>query len=233
MTSEEPKRTVKEPTVLTAVVPLVILILLIFGSLLIFGLDALDGPIQVALVLACVCAELVALWLGYRWTEIEEVGRVAMGTITSAIFILLAVGALIGTWNLSGTIPTLVFYGIKVLSPSWYHLASALICGVIALSIGSSWTTAGTIGVGLVGIALMLGVSPAITAGAVISGAYLGDKLSPLSETTILTAQMVKVIARRENSLRAFRPWELALCGLIMPGAVIGVIGLATGNIII
>jgi Na+:H+ antiporter, NhaC family len=233
MTSEEPKRTVKEPTVLTAVVPLVILILLIFGSLLIFGLDALDGPIQVALVLACVCAELVALWLGYRWTEIEEVGRVAMGTITSAIFILLAVGALIGTWNLSGTIPTLVFYGIKVLSPSWYYLASALICGVIALSIGSSWTTAGTIGVGLVGIALMLGVSPAITAGAVISGAYLGDKLSPLSETTILTAQMVKVIARRENSLRAFRPWELALCGLIMPGAVIGVIGLATGNIII
>jgi NhaC family Na+:H+ antiporter len=233
MTSEEPKRTVKEPTVLTAVVPLVILILLIFGSLLIFGLDALDGPIQVALVLACVCAELVALWLGYRWTEIEEVGRVAMGTITSAIFILLAVGALIGTWNLSGTIPTLVFYGIKVLSPSWYYLASALICGVIALSIGSSWTTAGTIGVGLVGIALMLGVSPAITAGAVISGAYLGDKLSPLSETTILTAQMVKVIARRENSLRAFRPWELALCGLIMLGAVIGVIGLATGNIII
>jgi Na+:H+ antiporter, NhaC family len=233
MTSEEPKRTVKEPTVLTAVVPLVILILLIFGSLLTFGLDALDGPIQVALVLACVCAELVALWLGYRWTEIEEVGRVAMGTITSAIFILLAVGALIGTWNLSGTIPTLVFYGIKVLSPSWYYLASALICGVIALSIGSSWTTAGTIGVGLVGIALMLGVSPAITAGAVISGAYLGDKLSPLSETTILTAQMVKVIARRENSLRAFRPWELALCGLIMLGAVIGVIGLATGNIII
>lgn len=233
MTSEEPKRTVKEPTVLTAVVPLVILILLIFGSLLIFGLDALDGPIQVALVLACVCAELVALWLGYRWTEIEEVGRVAMGTITSAIFILLAVGALIGTWNLSGTIPTLVFYGIRVLSPSWYYLASALICGVIALSIGSSWTTAGTIGVGLVGIALMLGVSPAITAGAVISGAYLGDKLSPLSETTILTAQMVKVIARRENSLRAFRPWELALCGLIMLGAVIGVIGLATGNIII
>jgi Na+:H+ antiporter, NhaC family len=106
MTSEEPGRTVKQPTVLAAVVPLVTLILLIFGSLLIFGLDALDSPIQVALVLACICAELVALWLGYRWTQIEEVGRVAMGTITSAIFILLAVGALIGTWNLSGTIPT-------------------------------------------------------------------------------------------------------------------------------
>ena len=135
--SEDSSRVVKEPTVLTAVVPLVVLILLIFGSLLIFGLDALDGPIQVALLLSCLCAELVALWLGYRWAEIEEVGRVAMGTITSAIFILLAVGALIGTWNLSGTIPTLVFYGIQALSPSWYYLASALICGVIAMSIGS------------------------------------------------------------------------------------------------
>ena len=116
-----------------------------------------------------------------------------MSSITSALFILLAVGALIGIWNLSGTIPTLVYYGIQVLSPSWYYAATALICGVVALSIGSSWTTAGTIGVGLVGIAVMLGVSPAITAGAVISGAYLGDKTSPLSETTILTAQIVKV----------------------------------------
>jgi NhaC family Na+:H+ antiporter len=94
---------------------------------------------------------------------------------------------------MSGTIPTLVYYGLQVLSPGWYYAATALICGVIALSIGSSWTTAGTIGVGLVGVAIMLGVSPAITAGAVISGAYLGDKLSPLSETTVLTAQLVKV----------------------------------------
>jgi NhaC family Na+:H+ antiporter len=109
------------------------------------------------------------------------------------LFILLAVGALIGTWNLSGTIPTLVYYGLAVLSPGYFYVATAVICGAVAMSIGSSWTTAGTIGVGLVGIATMLGVSPAITAGAVVSGAYLGDKLSPLSETTILTAQMVEV----------------------------------------
>jgi len=102
-----------------------------------------------------------------------------LSSITSAMFILLAVGALIGVWNLSGTIPTLVYYGIQVLSPDWYYAATALICGVIAMSIGSSWTTAGTIGVGLVGVAVMLGVSPAITAPAVIAGAYLGDKLSP------------------------------------------------------
>lgn len=123
----------------------------------------------------------------------QEAGENALSSVTGATFILLAVGALIGTWNLSGTIPTLVDYGIRVLSPGWFYAAAAIICGVIALSIGSSWTTAATIGVGLVGVATMLDVSPAITAGAVISGAYLGDKTSPLSETTILTAQMVEV----------------------------------------
>src|SRR5205814_9101904 len=88
---------------------------------------------------------------------------------------------------------SLVYYGIQALSPGYFYVATAVIYGVVAMSIGSSWTTAGTVGVGLVGIATMLGVSAAITAGAVISGAYLGDKLSPLSEATILTAQMVKV----------------------------------------
>jgi len=138
-------------------------------------------------------AALVALQLGHPWTAVQAAGQSALSSITSALFILLAVGALIGTWNMSGTIPTLVYYGLQVLDPTWYYVATALICGVVALSIGSSWTTAGTIGVGLVGIAVLLGVSPAITAGAVISGAYLGDKTSPLSETTILSAQLVGV----------------------------------------
>jgi NhaC family Na+:H+ antiporter len=184
---------VRDPSVADAVIPLVTLAALIGGSLALFGLDALDGPLQVALVFCAMVAALVALKNGHPWEEIQACGQRAMSSITSAIFILLAVGALIGTWNLSGTIPTLVYYGIQVLAPAWYYAASALICGIIAMSIGSSWTTAGTIGVGLVGIAAMLGVSPGITAGAVISGAYLGDKLSPLSETTVLTAQMVKV----------------------------------------
>lgn len=176
-----------------ALIPLITLTLLIGGSLALFGLDALDGPIQAALVVCCMVAALIALWLGHTWTAVQTAGQSALSSITSAMFILLAVGALIGTWNLSGTIPTLVYYGLQVLDPSWYYLATALICAVVALSIGSSWTTAGTIGVGLVGIAVLLGVSPAITAGAVISGAYLGDKTSPLSETTILSAQMVGV----------------------------------------
>ena len=193
--TSEPKvsRRVREPSLADAIIPLVTLAVLIAGSLLLFGLDALDGPIQVALILCVLTAALIAMKNGHSWEEIEHAAQNSLASIASAVFILLAVGALIGVWNLSGTIPTLVYYGIQILSPSWYYAASALICGAIAMSIGSSWTTAGTIGVGLTGVAAAIGVSPVITAGAVVSGAYLGDKLSPLSETTILTAQMVKV----------------------------------------
>jgi NhaC family Na+:H+ antiporter len=181
---------------LQAVVPLVVLVALIAAALAVYGLDALDGPVQVALLLVCMLVSVLALRNGHPWRRVQTAGEGALGSITSAVFILLAAGAVIGTWNLSGTIPTLVYYGIQVISASWYYIAAAVICGVIALSVGSSWTTAGTIGAGLVGMADVLGASPAIAAGAVISGAYLGDKLSPLSETTILTAQLVHVDLR-------------------------------------
>ena len=190
---ERGARLVRRPSVLDALIPLITLAVLVAGSIAVFGLDALSGPIQVALIICAMIAALVAVKNGNTWAQVQEAGQGALSSITSAMFILLAVGALIGTWNLSGTIPTLVYFGIQVLQPSWFYAAVALICALIALSIGSSWTTTATIGVGLVGIALMLGVSPAITAGAVISGAYLGDKLSPLSETSILASQMVGV----------------------------------------
>jgi NhaC family Na+:H+ antiporter len=128
-------------------------------------------------------------------------------------------------WNLSGTIPTMVYYGIQLLSPTWFYAACALICGIIALSIGSSWTTAGTIGVGLVGIAVMLGASPAITAGAVISGAYLGDKLSPLSETSVLSAQLVKVDIYQHIKRQAWTSvpaFTIAFIALLVIGFVRG-----------
>jgi Na+:H+ antiporter, NhaC family len=216
---------VRQPSVVDALLPMGVLVLLVGGALALFGLDALDGPIQVALILCAMVAALVALKNGHRWEEIQRAGQGALSSITSAIFILLAVGALIGVWNLSGTIPTLVYYGIQLLSPSWYYAATALICGVIALSIGSSWTTAGTIGVGLVGIAGMLGVSTGITAGAVICGAYLGDKLSPLSETTVLTAQLVKVDVHqhiRRQAWTSVPAFVLAFLVLLVLGLVQG-----------
>mgnify|MGYP006281867619 FL=1 len=184
---------VREPSFLDAIIPLVLLIVLIGSSVYLFGLNAIDGPVQVALLLSTMVAALIILKNGHPWSEINAAGGQAISSIVSAIFILLAVGALIGTWNMAGTIPTLVFYGIQILQPSWFYLATGIICGVVSSAIGSSWTTAGTIGVGLVGIASLLGVSPVVTAGAVISGAYFGDKTSPLSETTVLSAQLAGV----------------------------------------
>ena len=181
----------RPPSVLDAIIPLITLMTLIGGAVMLFGLDAIDGPVQVALLLSAMVAALIALKNGHPWAAISAAGGHAIASVTSAIFILLAVGALIGTWNMSGTIPTLVYYGIQILQPGWFYVAAAMICAVVSVSIGSSWTTAGTIGVGLVGVATVLGVSPAVTAGAVISGAYFGDKTSPLSETTVLSAQMV------------------------------------------
>jgi Na+:H+ antiporter, NhaC family len=219
------RRPLRDPSLLDALIPLIALAVLIAGSLALFGLDALDGPIQVALFMSAMVAGLVAIKNGHTWEDIERAGQGALTSITSAIFILLAVGALIGVWNLSGTIPTLVYYGIKILSPSWYYAATALICGAVAMSIGSSWTTAGTIGVGLVGIATMLGVSPAITAGAVISGAYLGDKASPLSETTILTAQMVGVNVHehiKRQVWTSFPAFAIALIAFFVVGFIRG-----------
>jgi Na+:H+ antiporter, NhaC family len=221
----ERARPVRDPSLADALIPLVALAGLIAGSLALFGLDALDGPIQVALLLCAMVAALIALKNGHSWDEVQRAGQGALSSITSAMFILLAVGALIGVWNLSGTIPTLVYYGIQILSPDWYYAATALICGGIAMSIGSSWTTAGTIGVGLVGVAVMLGVSPAITAGAVISGAYLGDKLSPLSETTVLTAQMVEVDVYQHVKRQAWTSVPAFMIALV----VFLIIGLVRG----
>ena len=222
----EPSETphARAASLLDALIPLVVLAVLIAGSLMLFGLHALDGPIQVALIVCCAVASRIALKNGHSWTVVQEAGQGAMSSITSAVFILLAVGALIGTWNLSGTIPTLVYYGIQLLAPSYFYVAAAVICGLVAMSIGSSWTTAATVGVGLVGIANMLGVSTPITAGAVISGAYLGDKLSPLSETTILTAQMVEIDLSthiRNQAWTSVPAFMLAACVF----AVLGVAG--------
>ena len=186
----EKKAAIKAPSYLDAIIPLATLAILISGSIALFGLTATSGPLQVALLLTTMVTVVILIKNGHSWDAISASASKGIASVTTAIFILLAVGALIGTWNLSGTIPTMVYYGIKLMSPDWFYMATLLICASISLGIGSSWTTAGTIGVGLVGLSTLLGLSPAITAGAVISGAYLGDKLSPLSETTILTAQV-------------------------------------------
>ena len=171
---------------LAALIPVVALVGLLGLSFFLFGDAAASGPNQVALVFCSIVALYVAWRHGYSVAELREAAIASVTTGLSAIFILLAVGSLIGTWALSGTLVAMVYYGLKLLSPDYFYMTACLICAVIALSIGSSWTVAGTIGIGLMGIADKMGLDPAITAGAVISGAYFGDKSSPLSDTANL-----------------------------------------------
>jgi NhaC family Na+:H+ antiporter len=184
--SQEKSRPIKPPSFLDALIPIIVLVIFLTSAIALYGDEGTAGPIQVALIMSMLVAALVGLKNGHRWADMGRAAVEGIATAMGAIFILLAVGALVGTWSMAGTVVTLVHYGVQILSPNWYYLATVIICAVLALSIGSAWTVAGTLGVGLIGIADALGVSPEITAGAVISGAYFGDKMSPLSETTNL-----------------------------------------------
>ena len=176
----------RAPSLLDASIPIVSLIVMLSLSVYLYGSDSSGGANQVALLLAGAIAAVIAVRNGYPWKEIEQAIVAGISTAMVAILILLAVGALIGTWMLAGTVPAMIYYGLKLLEPHFFYAATCLICAVASLSIGSSWTVAGTLGVGLMGVSLGLGLSPAITAGAVVSGAYFGDKMSPLSDTTNL-----------------------------------------------
>lgn len=180
--------TPQPPSLLDALIPSVLLIILLALSYLLFGDAASLGPNQIALVFCGIVAAGIAYKNGMPWSGIREAVVQGIATGLPAIMILLSVGALIGSWALSGTIISMVYYGLKLLSPNYFYATTALVCAVVAFGIGSSWTVAGTIGIGLMGVAAHMGLSPAITAGAIISGAYFGDKASPLSDTVNLAA---------------------------------------------
>ena len=173
-------------TVGQALVPILVLISLLSFSVYLFGEDASYGPNQIALIIGAVVASTIGWRNGQEWQQIEIAIISGVTIALKPILILFCVGLLIGSWILSGTVPTMIYYSLLILDPAIFYAASCLICGIIALSIGSSWTVAGTVGIALIGAAAGLGLSVEITAGAIISGAYFGDKMSPLSETTNL-----------------------------------------------
>jgi NhaC family Na+:H+ antiporter len=186
------KETEKTPIPLwLALLPLAMLILMLSLSVSLFGEDSSYGPNQIALMLTAGVAGLVGMYLGNSWKDIENAMIEGISLALKACLILLAVGSLIGSWMMAGTAPTIIYFGLAILDPSWFYPATLLICALVAVSIGSSWTTAGTVGLALVGIAEIMGLSMPVAAGAVISGAYFGDKMSPLSDTTNLAPAMV------------------------------------------
>src|SRR5690606_31445961 len=176
----------KTPSLFDALIPIVSLVLLLALAVYVFGSDAVGGPTQIALTLGAAIAAIIAIRNGHRWADIQEAIVAGIGTAMGAILILLTVGALIGAWLISGTVPSLIYYGLDLLDPHFFFVATCVICSITSLATGSSWTTAGTLGIALIGVAMGLGVSPAVAAGAVVSGAYFGDKMSPLSDTTNL-----------------------------------------------
>jgi Na+:H+ antiporter, NhaC family len=214
----------RSPSMADALIPVIALIVLIALTIALFGVDATAGPLQVALLLSATVAALVALKNGHTVAAIQgaAVGGVASGM--SALFILLAVGSLIGTWNMAGTIPTIVYYGIGLLNATWFYAAAAIVCALVGVAIGSSWTTAATVGVALVAMAPLLGASPVIAAGAVISGAYFGDKMTPISETTILVPSLVGGVTTNQHI--SAMVWTSGVA-FIIAVVLFGVLGLA------
>jgi NhaC family Na+:H+ antiporter len=177
-------------SIYAALIPVVALVGMLAFNVFVFGDDALGGSNQFILLLGGAVAAIVGVYhkVDYK-SMVEEVSQNIKST-TGAILILLMVGALAGTWLLSGIIPTMIYYGLQILNPSIFLAACVIICALISVATGSSWTTSATVGIALVGIAKALDISLGMTAGAILSGAYFGDKLSPLSDTTNLAPAM-------------------------------------------
>ena len=174
--------------------PFVVLVVLQVLVIRQFGSDAIDGASQTALLFAAAVAVAIAM-VGYKvkWAAISEAIGDNIKTIGTAVLILFLIGAISGSWMLSGIVPTMIYYGMKVITPSLFLFMACLICVLVSLITGSSWTTVATVGIALIGIGTAHGFSVGWTAGAIISGAYFGDKISPLSDTTVLASSVGEV----------------------------------------
>ena len=182
------------PSLALSLIPLGVLVVFLALAIHLFGGDAIMGGSQFSLLTASAVCAALAIWrYGRSWQQLEDAIVENMHSATPAIIILLLIGAIAGTWMASGVIPTMIYYGLKILHPSIFLLASCVICAVISLLTGSSWTTVATIGVALMGIGRALGFEDGWIAGAIISGAYFGDKISLMSDTTGLASSTARV----------------------------------------
>lgn len=186
---KEPTRKLPHPVL--SLVPVVVLVVLLFITIRTFGSDALEGGSQVVLLTAtAVCAFIAIVFCRTKWKEIEQAICNNILGVSVAILILLLIGALAGSWMISGIVPTLIYYGMKILHPSFFLASCCVICAIVSVMTGSSWTTIATIGIALMGIGEAQGFSTGWVAGAIISGSYFGDKISPLSDTTVLASSV-------------------------------------------
>ena len=180
----------KHPSLFQSFVPLIFLVGLLGMNVAFYADDSLGGANQMALLLSAGVAAIVALLIGQKWGTLFDGVISSIGSALPALIILLMIGALAGTWLISGVVPAMIYYGLEILNPTIFLFATCIICSIVSLATGSSWTTVATVGVALMGIGRILGFSDGMIAGAIISGAYFGDKMSPLSDTTNLAPAM-------------------------------------------
>ena len=179
----------RKPSCLVSLIPFVVLVASMFCVIRYFGADALNGASQVSLLIAGgVAAAISIIFYKQPWKDFEDSISKNIRNIASALLILILIGAISGSWMISGVVPTLIYYGMQIMTPGIFLFATCIISALVSLMTGSSWTTIATIGVALIGIGTAQGFSPGWTAGAIISGAYFGDKMSPLSDTTVLAS---------------------------------------------
>ena len=181
---------IKSPTIFQALFPIIFLVVLLTINVSVFGDDALLGSIQIVLILSSAVASIIAFNLGFTWLEIQKGIVKSINSAMPSILILFLVGSLAGSWLLSGIVPAFIYYGIQILNAKIFLFAACIICIVVSMATGSSWTTSATIGIALIGIGRALDISDGLVAGAILSGAYFGDKMSPLSDTTNLAPAM-------------------------------------------
>ncbi|NLW23188.1 MAG: Na+/H+ antiporter NhaC, partial [Tissierellia bacterium] len=183
MTDIKNFRTPRTPKLWEALVPVIGMTVIIIIGILLFGLEP-----HIPIVLACVLAAIMAFKVGHSWDSILNGILESVRRALEALIIVMIVGMLIGSWISSGTVPAMVYYGLGLISPKIFLPTGAILCAIVSTATGSSWTSSGTVGIALMSIAAGLGINPAIAAGMVISGAYFGDKLSPLSDSTNVAA---------------------------------------------
>lgn len=180
----------KKPSFLQALIPIAVLIALLTLNVIVLGNDAIAGANQIALLLASGVAGIIAFRCGFTWQEIEGSIVKSISSAMAAMLILLTIGSLAGTWLLSGIVPSMIYYGLKILNPTIFLLAACVVCAIVSVATGSSWSTVATVGIALLGIGKAMEIHEGVIAGAIISGAYFGDKMSPLSDTTNLAPAM-------------------------------------------
>lgn len=219
------EKKIKTPSFLAAISVMIAVVAILMVSLLAWNID-----IRVALLFAIIVVSVYAIYLGFKWDDIQKMMLDGVYSMLIATFILLLIGAVIATWIASGTIPYIIYIGLKLINPKLFLICACVVCSFMSIACGSSWSSAGTVGIAFMGIGAGLGINPAYTAGAIVSGSYFGDKLSPFSDTTNLASAMSGVPLFSHMSSMLWTTVPAYIISIVLYG-ILGFTSVAKGTV--